>query len=99
MKAAASLLLATAFLFAKIQKTRHCISGCCRVLGDLGLAHCQRLRPADGGVDNCSDFYRLLSNLYTSFIVTKLFSIHCIKLSLSQHFMSMVLAKSIAEEE
>ena len=31
-------------------KTRHCISGCGRVvLSGLGLMHCHRLRPADGG--------------------------------------------------
>ena len=81
-------------------KTRHCISGWGRaVLSGLGLTHCHRLRPADNTRDNCSDFYRLLSNLYTSFMVTKFSSTHCIRSSLSQHFMSMVLAKSIAEEE
>ena len=31
-------------------KTRHCISGCSRVVpSGLGLTHCHRLRPADGG--------------------------------------------------
>ncbi len=81
-------------------KTRNFVSGCGRgVPSGLGLAHCHRLRLADDTRDNCSDFYRLLSNLYTSFMVTKFSSTHCIRSSLSQHFMSMVLAKSIAEEE
>ena len=56
-----------------IIKTRHCISGWGRVVSlGLGLTHCHRLRPADGGGCNlprcqCSHSFRLKSYFFLFF--------------------------------